>query len=112
MFVMKFRLVPPDPQPDPKGVPTLLAEDHHLSGLVDLEDWVRLELASGASRALAALEGPLRHEAREEDAARIAALLAGGASAQSNTTPDEYRAMVARAKDYILAGDVFLEPLS
>ena len=60
MFVMKFRLVPPDPQPDPKGVPTLLAEDHHLSGLVDLEDWVRLELASGASRALAALERALR----------------------------------------------------
>ncbi len=30
----------------------------------------------------------------------------------SNTTPDEYRAMVLRAKDYILAGDVFQVVLS
>ena len=54
---MKLRLVPPDPQPDPKGVPSLLAEDH-LMGLIDLEDWVRLDLASGAG--LAGLERALR----------------------------------------------------
>src|SRR5947209_1972023 len=30
----------------------------------------------------------------------------------SNTTPDEYRAMVLRAKDYIVAGDVFQVVLS
>ena len=71
------------------------------------------EIASDhLDRALAALEGPLRHEAREDDAARIVALLAGGTSATSNTTADEYRAMVARAKEYILAGDVFQVVLS
>src|SRR5579884_2536409 len=30
-----------------------------------------------------------------------------GAPARSNTTPDEYKAMVMRAKDYIAAGDAF-----
>jgi anthranilate synthase component 1 len=32
--------------------------------------------------------------------------------AKSNTTPDEYRAMVTKAKDYILAGDIFQVVLS
>jgi anthranilate synthase component 1 len=32
--------------------------------------------------------------------------------ARSNTTPDEYRAMVSKAKDYILAGDIFQVVLS
>lgn len=63
-------------------------------------------------RALAALEGPLHHEARADDAARIAAMLAGAGSAQSNTAPADYLAMVARAKEYILAGDIFQVVLS
>jgi anthranilate synthase component 1 len=33
-------------------------------------------------------------------------------AAKSNTTPDEYRAMVLRAKEYILAGDIFQVVLS
>ena len=33
-------------------------------------------------------------------------------SAKSNTTPEEYRAMVLRAKEYILAGDIFQVVLS
>ena len=117
-------------KPDPIGVPDALLIRPRL---VVVFDAVKDEMvvvtpvrpASGQSaraayesasdhldRALAALEGPLRHEAREDDAARIAALLAGGTSAQSNTTADEYRAMVARAKEYILAGDVFQVVLS
>ncbi|MBS4084716.1 MAG: anthranilate synthase component I [Rhizobiales bacterium] len=35
-----------------------------------------------------------------------------GANAVSNTTPAEYEAMVARAKEYILAGDIFQVVLS
>jgi anthranilate synthase component 1 len=44
----------------------------------------------------------------------VAALGAGpfDVPAKSNTTPDEYRAMVQRAKDYILAGDIFQVVLS
>ncbi|MCA0425680.1 MAG: chorismate-binding protein, partial [Proteobacteria bacterium] len=63
-------------------------------------------------RALAALEGPLHHETRAEEAARIAALIAAEPKARSNTAPEDYLAMVARAKEYILAGDIFQVVLS
>lgn len=64
-------------------------------------------------RALSALEAPLHHEAREDEATRLAALLAASSgNPVSNTTPAEYKAMVARAKEYILAGDVFQVVLS
>jgi len=57
-------------------------------------------------RAAAALDGPLPIEARTE----------GGALAVptpvSNTAPDEFLGMVARAKDYIVAGDIFQVVLS
>ena len=55
---------------------------------------------------VAALEGPLPASAREQ-----AADAAAGPTV-SNTTPDEFHAMVARAKEYIRAGDIFQVVLS
>jgi anthranilate synthase component I len=58
------------------------------------------------NRVIAALDAPLLHQSgpRDHDARLPEAV--------SNTTPAEYRAMVARAKDYILAGDIFQTVLS
>ena len=55
---------------------------------------------------VAALEAPLDHKPPEVDPA----LLADPAS--SNTTEAEYEAMVAKAKEYIVAGDAFQVVLS
>ena len=55
---------------------------------------------------VAALDAPLFHAGRPDD------LAARMPTAISNTTPDEFHAMVARAKDYILAGDIFQVVLS
>jgi anthranilate synthase component 1 len=56
--------------------------------------------------ALAALDRPLPHDARVDAAALVAP------EPVSNTSPDEYRAMVEKAKDYIRAGDIFQVVLS
>lgn len=56
--------------------------------------------------AVAALDAPLAYAG---DAADLDARLP---AAISNTTPDEYKAMVAAAKEYILAGDIFQVVLS
>ncbi len=56
--------------------------------------------------ALEALERPLPHDARFDPAAIAAP------APVSNTTPDEFKAMVARAKEYIRAGDIFQVVLS
>jgi anthranilate synthase component 1 len=53
-----------------------------------------------------ALDAPLNKEATAESDEPI------GANALSNTTPAEYEAMVAKAKEYILAGDIFQVVLS
>lgn len=55
---------------------------------------------------VAALDAPLHHAGEPAD------LDARMPQARSNTTPDEFHAMVARAKDYILAGDIFQVVLS
>ena len=55
---------------------------------------------------VAALEAPLDHKPPEVDPALLAA------PAVSNTSEAEYRAMVAKAKDYIVAGDAFQIVLS
>ncbi len=57
-------------------------------------------------RAVAALEGPLSHTGPPAPARLVPE------DAVSNTTPCEYEAMVARAKDYIVAGDIFQVVLS
>jgi anthranilate synthase component I len=56
--------------------------------------------------AVSALESPLIHEARDKKAILESPLPV------SNTSPAEYEAMVARAKEYIVAGDVFQVVLS
>lgn len=56
--------------------------------------------------AIAALEAPLVQELSADDA------LARLPEARSNTSPAEYEAMVAAAKEYILAGDIFQVVLS
>jgi anthranilate synthase component 1 len=53
-----------------------------------------------------ALDMPLNKETTAESDDAI------GANAVSNTTPAEYEAMVAKAKEYILAGDIFQVVLS
>ena len=55
---------------------------------------------------VAALEAPLDHKPPAVDPALLAA------PAVSNTSEAEYRAMVAKAKDYIVAGDAFQVVLS
>jgi len=55
---------------------------------------------------VAALEAPLDHKPPEVDPALLAA------PAVSNTSEAEYRAMVAKAKEYIVAGDAFQVVLS
>jgi anthranilate synthase component 1 len=52
------------------------------------------------------LEAPLAHGAHEPVTHEAIE------TTTTNTTPDEFRAMVARAKDYILAGDIFQVVLS
>ncbi|MCA3594792.1 MAG: anthranilate synthase component I [Methylobacterium sp.] len=55
---------------------------------------------------MATLDAPLEHAGRPADlSARIP-------EAQSNTSREEFHAMVARAKEYILAGDIFQVVLS
>ena len=51
------------------------------------------------------LENPLSHNASQEPA-----FVAG--DARSNTSPEEYKSMVRRAKEYIAAGDIFQVVLS
>ncbi|KAB2886398.1 MAG: anthranilate synthase component I [Pseudorhodoplanes sp.] len=58
------------------------------------------------SRVVDALDRPLDKSATDADAGPIAL------APKSNTTPEEYRAMVLRAKEYILAGDIFQVVLS
>jgi anthranilate synthase component 1 len=55
---------------------------------------------------VAALDAPLIHAGEPAD------LAARMPEARSNTSPDEFHAMVAKAKDYILAGDIFQVVLS
>ncbi|MYZ50167.1 anthranilate synthase component I [Propylenella binzhouense] len=57
------------------------------------------------SETIDALDRPLERSAETADVSLAAEIV-------SNTTPDEYRAMVGRAKDYIAAGDIFQVVLS
>jgi anthranilate synthase component 1 len=55
---------------------------------------------------VAKLDAPLPHQAREPTPHPPIA------ETRSNTTPEEYFAMVAKAKEYVLAGDIFQVVLS
>ena len=114
----------PQPNPDPLGVPdailvrprTMVVFDAVADALTVVTpvrpvDGVSASAALEAAqdrldRVAAALESPLPIEARV-DAAGLAL-----PSPVSNTPPDEFLGMVAKAKEYIVAGDIFQVVLS
>ena len=114
----------PDPNPDPIGAPDAILIRPTIVVVFDsVKDQIaivtpvrpepgvpaRLALARATERLTAIvdkLDAPLSKSMREEHTGSIAA------PAASNTTPAEYAAMVARAKDYIAAGDIFQVVLS
>ncbi|MFC6788386.1 anthranilate synthase component I [Methylobacterium komagatae] len=114
----------PTPNPDPLGVPDAILVRPRLMVVFDsIRDVItvvtpvrpaegvtaKAAYESALSRidgVAAALESPLPIEARI-DLATVAA-----PEPVSNTTPEEFAAMVARAKEYIVAGDVFQVVLS
>jgi anthranilate synthase component 1 len=109
----------PDVKPDPLGAPdalmirpTIVIVFDSVKDQITIVTPVRPERGVSAKAALARaterlnaivdrLDAPLPKSMREDHAGGIAA------NAVSNTSPDDYAAMVARAKDYILAGDIF-----
>src|SRR6516164_2447234 len=109
----------PPPNPDPIGIPdailvrpTVVIIFDSVLDTITVVTPVRPSAGVAADAALAravdrldavidALDRPL---AKEPAGAAVAALQITPAS---NTTPAEFRAMVARAKEYIAAGDVF-----
>ena len=112
------------PNPDPLGVPDAILVRPRVMVVFDaVRDLItvvgpvrpdaRIPTRAAYEAALArlesvaaALEGPLPVEARIDPRA------IAHPEPVSNTTPDEYLAMVARAKEYIVAGDVFQVVLS
>jgi anthranilate synthase component 1 len=113
------------PKPDPIGTPDALLVRPTLMAVFDSvrdEVWLvtpsRPKPGRSASaayedalerleRAVAGLEGPVRHEAQAEDA-----LLLQAHAPVSNTSEAQYLAMVEQAKTYIRAGDIFQVVLS
>jgi len=114
----------PEPNPDALGLPdamlirpTVMAIFDSVRDEVTVTSPVYVERGVSSKAAYAraqerlteiidALDRPLDHlAARAEDAAPIEA-------AKSNTSPEKYKAMVLKAKDYITAGDIFQVVLS
>jgi len=114
----------PEPNPDPIGIPEAVLTRPTLIVVFDaVKDTIivftpvrprsdvsaKVALARAQERLAAivdALDRPLDKAAAEFDAGPL------DIPAKSNTTPAEYRAMVLRAKEYILAGDIFQVVLS
>jgi anthranilate synthase component 1 len=114
----------PAPNPDPIDIPdavlirpTLVVVFDAVKDTITVVTPVRPQPGVSAQAALSraqerlaavvdALDRPLDKAAAAFDAGPLDVV------AKSNTTPDEYRAMVLRAKDYILAGDIFQVVLS
>jgi len=113
----------PQPNPDPIGIPdalllrpTVIVVFDAVQDTITVITPVRVQAGIGAEAAYTratdrltaivdSLDRPL-DKAAAADAGPLAV------PAQSNTTPAEYRAMVARAKEYIVAGDIFQVVLS
>jgi anthranilate synthase component 1 len=114
----------PEPNPDTLGLPdamlirpTIMAIFDSVKDEVTVTSPVYVEAGVTARAAFAraqerisdivdALDRPLDHLAlRGEDSPPIA-------EPRSNTTPEDYKAMVLRAKEYIAAGDIFQVVLS
>jgi len=81
-------VTPVRPQPGVSANTALARASERLSGVIDCLD------ASLDKQAADGVDGPI------------------AVAAQSNTTPDEFKAMVLRAKEYIMAGDIFQVVLS
>ncbi len=114
----------PAPNPDPIGIPdavlirpTLIVVFDAVKDTITVVTPVRPEQGVDAAAALSraqerlsaivdALDRPLDKAAADIDAGPL------DVAAQSNTTPAEYRDMVLKAKEYILAGDIFQVVLS
>ena len=114
----------PAPNPDPIGVPdavlvrpTIVVVFDAVKDTMTVVTPVRAQQGVSANSAhtqaverltsvIDALDMPLNKEAAADSDALI------GADAVSNTQPAEYEAMVAKAKEYILAGDIFQVVLS
>jgi anthranilate synthase component 1 len=114
----------PDVNPDPLGAPdailirpTIVVVFDSVKDQITVVTPVRPQRGVSASTALARaterltaivdrLDAPLPKSMHEDHAGSIAA------PAVSNTSPAEYAAMVARAKEYIAAGDIFQVVLS
>jgi anthranilate synthase component 1 len=114
----------PTSHPDPIGIPdavlvrpTLVVVFDAVKDSITVVTPVRPEAGVEAKAALARAELRLAGvvEALDRPLDKAASGSASGPldiPAKSNTTPAEYRAMVQKAKDYILAGDVFQVVLS
>lgn len=114
----------PDANPDPFGLPDSLLIRPTIMVIFDaVKDeitvvtpvWPKADVSAASAYAEACerlwsvmrgLDAPLPHTP-EMDASTVAL-----PEAVSNTTPEEYMGMVARAKDYIAAGDIFQVVLS
>ena len=114
----------PQPERDPIGIPdailirpTLVIVFDAVKDTITVVTPVRAEPGVPAKTALAratkrlsavvdALDKPLDKAATETDAGPLQV------APQSNTTPDEFKSMVLRAKNYIAAGDIFQVVLS
>jgi anthranilate synthase component 1 len=114
----------PDVNPDPLGAPdailirpTIVVVFDSVKDQITVVTPVRPQRGVSATTALARaterltaivdrLDAPLPKSMHEDHAGSIAA------PAVSNTSPAEYAAMVARAKEYIAAGDIFQVVLS
>jgi anthranilate synthase component I len=117
----------PAPKPDPIGIPdailvrpTIMIIFDAVKDVIFVLTVVRPKPARSAKAAweaaqediektINAIEGPLSADMKSASAGREAINIA---SAQSNTSEAEFHAMVAKAKDYILAGDIFQVVLS
>jgi anthranilate synthase component 1 len=109
----------PPPNPDPIGIPdavlvrpTLIVVFDTVKDSITVVTPVRPEKSVDAKSALAraierlagvveSLDGPLDKALTENDAGPI------DVPATSNTSPDEFKTMVRKAKEYIVAGDAF-----
>jgi anthranilate synthase component 1 len=112
----------PEPNPDPLGLPDATLLRPRLVAIVDnVRDQVTLvapvwhDQATGAEaayrtasdRLTAALEAIDRAPAHGTPVTAVSETAARAIAPVSNTTHDEFLAMVEKAKDYIRAGDVF-----
>jgi anthranilate synthase component 1 len=113
----------PESNPDPIGLPdamllrpTVIVVFDAVLDTITIVTPVRPQAGVGADAAYARATDRLTAVVDSLDRAldKSTAAEAGplDVPAQSNTTPAEYQAMVARAKEYILAGDIFQVVLS